>query len=234
MSEVLAVFARAPRLGQVKTRLSPPLTPEQCLELHRALVEDTLEQLRRVRRPELEKMLLLSEPLEEGETLRVPDDFAQAIQSGGSLGERLASLFYTSFRRGVSRVVVLGSDSPTLPMDVVHDAFDHLENGKVIVGPAEDGGYYLIGSSEWIPEMFQSIDWGSSRVLEQTVESLTAKNLDVDRLVSWYDVDRPEDLEKLREEIAYLKRAAPELVPVRVAAVVSDGSEPEYTVDRDF
>lgn len=231
----MAVFARAPELGKVKTRLSPPLSAEHALALHKALTEDTLERLGSVQRPGLEKVLMLSQPLENPGDLQVPDEFSTGVQAAGSLGERLASLFYTSFRRGVTRVVVLGSDAPTLPLGVVHEAFDLLDNSKVVVGPAEDGGYYLIGCSEWIPEIFQNIDWGTSEVLEQTMKKLHERKIAVDTLIKWYDIDCGEDLDKLRQEIAFLKRSAPELIPIRVAAAIpADGGDTEYAIDTDF
>ncbi len=233
MSELLAVFARTPELGKVKTRLVPPLTEEHALALHRALVEDTLEHLSSVDRPGLSRTLLLSEPLDDEGDLHIPEGWSTGVQAGGELGERLASFFYTSFREGTGHIVVLGSDSPTLPKEVVDEAFDHLERAKVVLGPAEDGGYYLLGCSEWIPELFQNIPWGSSEVLEKTVAALGARNLEADTLIPWYDIDRATDLEKLREEIAFLKRSSPELVPVRVAAAIPDGDS-GYSIDTDF
>ena len=234
MTELLAVFARVPVLGKVKTRLSPPLTAEQALALHRALVEDTLDHLNRIKRPDIEKLLSLSEPLQDPGEVDVPSGWTTNVQASGDLGERLASLFYTGFRRGVTRLVVLGSDSPTLPPEVVHEAFDDLEHRKVVLGPAEDGGYYLLGCSEWIPELFQNIDWGTPAVLEQTMNVVKAQKIPVSTLIRWYDIDRSEDLEKLRQEIAYLKRSEPELVPIRVAAALPDFAEAEYLADYDF
>ena len=234
MTELLAVFARAPVLGKVKTRLSPPLTAEQALALHRALVEDTLDHLSRIERPGIERLLLLSEPLQDPSALNVPSGWTTTVQANGGLGERLASLFYMGFRRGVTRLVVLGSDSPTVPPEVVHEAFDDLEHRKVVLGPAEDGGYYLLGCSEWIPELFRGIDWGTPEVLEQTMNVVKARKISVSTLIRWYDIDRSEDLEKLRQEIAYLKRSVPELVPIRVAAALPDFTNAEYSLDSDF
>lgn len=234
MTELLAVFARTPVLGKVKTRLSPPLTAEQALALHRALVEDTLDHLGRIERPGIERLLLVSEPLEDPSDLNIPGIWTTMVQASGGLGERLASLFYMGFRRGITRLVVLGSDSPTVPPEVIHEAFDDLEHRKVVIGPAEDGGYYLLGCSEWIPELFQSIDWGTPAVLEQTMNVAQAKELPVSTLIRWYDIDRNEDLEKLRQEIAYLKRSDPDLVPSRVAAALPDFSDTEYSLDPDF
>ncbi len=234
MTELLAVFARAPELGRVKTRLCPPLTSEQALELHTALVADSLDHFGRVERAGLERALLLSQPLLDPQDLTVPEAWAVSIQADGDLGRRLASLFYSAFRRNVTRLVVLGSDSPTLPLDVIHEAFDELERRKAVVGPAEDGGYYLLGASAWIPELFQHIDWGTSEVLSQTTAVLVEKKLDFATLIPWYDIDRSKDLEKLRQEIGYLKRSAPDLVPVRVAAALPGSDAPEFTLDQDF
>lgn len=234
MTELLAVFARTPVVGQVKTRLSPPLTAEQALQLHRALVEDTLDHLARIERPGIERLVLFSEPLSEEHTLHVPPGWSTTVQASGGLGERLASLFYTGFRRGVTRLVVLGSDSPTVPPEVIHEAFDDLEHRQAVIGPAEDGGYYLLGCSQWIPELFQSIDWGTPLVLEQTLSVLEGKKVPYATLIRWYDIDRSEDLDKLRQEIAFLKRSAPELVPTRVAAALPDFEDAEYSLDADF
>ena len=186
MTELLAVFARAPVLGKVKTRLSPPLTAEQALALHRALVEDTLDHLNRIERPGIERLLLLSEPLEDPSALNVPGGWTTTVQATGGLGERLASLFYMGFRRGVTRLVVLGSDSPTVPPEVVHEAFDDLEHRKVVLGPAEDGGYYLLGCSEWIPDLFSRHRLGytrSPRADDECRQSAEAFRLDPHPLV---------------------------------------------------
>lgn len=234
MTELLAIFARAPKLGSVKTRLSPPLTAEQALTLHRALVEDTLDHFGSIGRPKLNKLLLLSEPLEAPGDLNIPEGWTTTLQAPGGLGDKLGNLFQSSFQQGVRRLVVLGSDSPTVPRDAIHEAFDDLEHHKVVIGPAEDGGYYLLGCSEWIPELFQNIDWGTRAVLEQTMNTVRAKELPVSTLIPWYDIDRSEDLQKLRQEIAYLKRSAPELVPTRVAAALPDLDEDEFRLDTDF
>ena len=234
MTELLAVFARAPVLGKVKTRLSPPLTAEQALALHRALVEDTLDHLGRIERAGLERLLLLSEALDDERALTVPSGWTTTTQASGGLGERLASLFYTAFRRGVTRLVILGSDSPTVPPQVIHEAFDDLEHRKVVVGPAEDGGYYLLGCSQWIPEIFRGIDWGTPVVLEQTLTELDKQRLAYSLLIRWYDIDRSEDVEKLRQEIAFMKRSDPELVPTRVAAALPDFEDAEFSLDSEF
>jgi uncharacterized protein len=234
LNELIAVFARAPELGRVKTRLSPPLTADEALELHRALVEDTLEKLDLIERPGLSRVLLLTRPLLHGNDLDIPRSWTVGIQSGGDLGERLASVFYNSFRRGARKVLILGSDCPTLPRDVIHDAFDGLERADVVVGPATDGGYYLIGAKLFLPELFRGISWGSAEVLQQTKRALQVLGTRFELLVPWYDIDRAQDLEKLRQELVYLSRNHPELVPRRVAAALPASSDNEYSLGPDF
>ena len=218
--ELLAVFARAPELGRVKTRLCPPLTADEALALHRALVGDTLERFGKIQRVSMDRLLLLSEPLRRADDLDIPRSWMVVIQSSGDLGVRLASLFDLNLRRGVQRVVVLGSDSPTLPVEVIEEAFHRLEKVDVVLGPAEDGGYYLVGCRRFVPQMFRDIAWGTQNVLEATKRALEESGCTFKLLVPWYDVDRSEDLSKLREEIEYLKRSAPELIPRRVATVL--------------
>lgn len=235
MSEVLTVFARAPQLGKVKTRLTPPLTAPQALALHRAFIEDTLEHLARLERPGLQKQLLLSQALAEDEKLQIPEAFQVGFQVDGDLGVRLSRMFESSFERGATRVVVVGSDSPTLPAQVIADAFDELATGHVAVGPAEDGGYYLLGCDRFYPELFTGVSWGSQDVLQQTRDTLERLGIAHTLLVPWYDIDRGDDLTKLRQEIAFLKRSTPELVPIRVAALLPDATgEAQVSVDTDF
>jgi len=232
--EILAVFARAPELGSVKTRLCPPLTADEAVVLHRALVEDTLDHLGKLNRPDLSRLLILSRPLLQATDLDLPRGWTVGIQSPGDLGAKLSSFLYGAFRRGARRVVVIGSDSPTLPLEVVHDAFDELSRVDVTLGPAADGGYYLIGTRLFLPDLFRGISWGTEAVLRQTRDALERLGHTYELLVPWYDVDRPRDLEKLREEIRYLQRAHPDLVPRRAAAALPDLDDSEFSLGPEF
>jgi rSAM/selenodomain-associated transferase 1 len=233
-AEILAVFARAPELGRVKTRLCPPLTADEAVRLHRALVEDTLDHLGKVNRPNLSRVLLLSRPLLQVNDLDVPRAWTVTIQSPGDLGDRLSGFFCGAFRREALRVVVLGSDSPTLPLEVVDDAFEELSRVDVTLGPAADGGYYLLGASRYLPDLFRGISWGTELVLRQTRDALERLGLTYKLLVPWYDVDRPRDMEKLREEIDYLRRAHPELVPRRTAALLPALEDSELSLGPEL
>jgi rSAM/selenodomain-associated transferase 1 len=228
-SEILAVFARAPELGRVKTRLCPPFTADEAVRFHRALVEDTLESLLKLERPDLSRVLLLSRPLLQATDLDVPRGWTVGIQGPGHLGEKLSSFFENAFRREAQRVVVLGCDSPTLPLQVIDDAFEELARTDVTLGPAADGGYYLIGARHFLPEIFRGISWGTDRVLRQTRDALDRLGLRYELLVPWYDVDRADDLDRLREEIGYLRRAHPRLVPRRVSEMLPEVEDAELS-----
>jgi rSAM/selenodomain-associated transferase 1 len=223
--ERLVVFARAPQLGKVKTRLCPPLSTEQALDLHKALVEETLDRFQDFSRPDLELWVYLSEALQDPKALEIPSGWVQQVQQGADLGVRLGNAFQHGFENGVDRFVVLGSDSPTVPLECVDEAFDELSRYDVVLGPCLDGGYYLLGCSRFVPEIFQGISWGKVTVLRETTEALVHSQRSFTYLIDWYDVDRDEDLVRLREEIMFFEREAPEKIPRRVQAVLPEEVE---------
>ncbi len=212
-------------LGKVKTRLCPPLDHEQALRLHRALVEDTLERLAGISRPGLEHWLHLSEALQGPDDLQIPSNWVKRLQVGEDLGTRLKQAFSEAFDDNVERVVVMGSDSPTVPLRCIEEAFDVLSSHDVVLGPALDGGYYLLGSSRFVPELFEHISWGSPTVLQETREALRSAGCSYSELIEWYDIDTDEDLARLREEITYLSRSQPAKIPNRVVEALSDQTD---------
>jgi rSAM/selenodomain-associated transferase 1 len=220
--ERLVVFAKAPRLGQVKTRLCPPLNAESALELHCALVEQTISKLERISRPDFAHWVFVSEALEEPSLFKIPDTWTLRIQRGKNLGERLENAFRTAFEDGVKRIVVVGSDSPTVPLECIDEAFEELTRHDVVIGPALDGGYYLLGSSRFVPELFRDISWGGPQVLQETDEALIRTGRSFTHLIPWYDIDTDEDLVRLREEIAFFERLEPDLIPRLVDAVLPE------------
>src|SRR5258705_6010357 len=141
----LLLFARLPALGKVKTRLAPRFTPEESLELHSALLSDSLELLHRAsRETSASSWLYLSESGELDPILAARLGAAsRAVQRGDDLGERLAHAFQERFAAGSRHVVVIGSDTPHLPLEEVARAVTVLEGDDVVLEPARDGGYYL-------------------------------------------------------------------------------------------
>jgi rSAM/selenodomain-associated transferase 1 len=208
------VFAKSPELGRVKTRLQPGIPAETSLQLHRAFVEDTLEMgLREAAAP---VVIAFSE---RPDPTLVPRQVEVELQVGEGLGQRLIHATRTAFRKGCDRLVVIGTDSPDLPEGRIRRAFEALERFEVCLGPAADGGYYLIGLRSEHEGLFQRIEWSTNRVLEQTLDRAAELGLQVLQLESWFDVDTPEDLDRLRQEIA-IRRQTGRPFPRRSAALL--------------
>ncbi len=195
------MFSRYPRLGEVKTRLSPILGPEACLELHQALLLDTLD---RITPLDVACHLFLAdcsdlEIREFARAHRLPESLHLHLQEGRDLGDRMWKA-YQDVAPSVDRVVLLGSDTPSLPLSRIKEALLRLEQSPVVVGPVEDGGYYLLALAEPRKELFYGIRWGTSVVLEQTLSKLAAGECHL--LASWYDIDTESDLGRLQMELS--------------------------------
>jgi rSAM/selenodomain-associated transferase 1 len=134
------------------------------------------------------------------------DDYTLENQAEGELGQRLAQ-FMKRHLEGGNRVVVLGSDSPTVPAEYVVRAFDELERADVVLGPATDGGYYLIGCRARCPPLFENMPWGGREVLQETVTRIRAAGLRLGLLPPWYDIDTLADVQMLRGHLAALRLA---------------------------
>jgi uncharacterized protein len=206
MKEALVVFAKAPVVGQVKTRLIGTLTPEQVTELYVCFLQDTFAMMEDVQSEREQLSLVLCyTPADELEAFEAADleGCLMLAQRGQDLGERLQNCFADLFAAGFASVVILGADSPTLPDEIVIEAFDRLTlSGAVVIGPSTDGGYYLIGLNQSHPELFTQINWSSEAVLAQTEARAATLNLDISRLPQWNDVDTPADLKIIQEQIA--------------------------------
>ncbi|HXO22917.1 MAG TPA: TIGR04282 family arsenosugar biosynthesis glycosyltransferase [Thermoanaerobaculia bacterium] len=203
----LLLFTKPARAGRVKTRLIGDLTAAQAADLHRAFVADLVDRLRGG-----SFGLRLAWALDPGEDLpaALHPGLAAVVQRGDDLGTRLHTALAEAAREA-PYVAALGSDHPTLPLDVVHRAFAALEAGApVVLGPAEDGGYYLIaiaaralGVSEGIPRrLFEGIDWSTGRVFAQTLERCRELGIEPALLPMAADVDTPDDLRRLALRMA--------------------------------
>ena len=186
----IGVFAKYPRPGRVKTRLAADLGPggpRQAASIARAFIDATLTRMRRI-------------AARENITL-FADDWPPAPdivdQGSGDLGQRLQRAF-TCLLREASAAIIIGTDSPDLPLGAVDEAADALCNGSdVAIGPALDGGYTLIGMTRVRPALFEGIEWSTSAVLEQTLARCKAESLHVHLLEPWYDVDDLAALQRL-------------------------------------
>jgi uncharacterized protein len=197
----LVILSKSPVAGQVKTRLSPAVTPDQAARLHCAFLVDLANTLRRLGNSVSGLQCVLAFSGDRDHPGFAPFDgktFERWSQGRGDLGQRLARITSRAFDEGAEQVVVIGSDSPTLETAQLADAFDALGRVDVALGPSFDGGYYLIALRERAAEVFEKIDWSSNRVLSQTVQRCHGRSLLCELLGFWYDVDTPEDLERLR------------------------------------
>ena len=199
---VIIVMIKVPGFADVKTRLRPLLSESQCAELAGCFLTDTITNLRSV--------------FDHRIIAFTPDDGRDAIeahvaagdicipQRGRDLGSRLDAAIAEAFEMGFGPVIVIGTDSPTLPPVYLAQALDHLQSRGhgVAIGPTDDGGFYLIGVSRQREGMFNNITWSSSQVFEQTEANIRdIGNLDLLVLPRWYDVDEPADLARLIAEI---------------------------------
>jgi rSAM/selenodomain-associated transferase 1 len=199
----LVIMAKAPAVGRTKTRLCPPLTLEQAAALYEALLRDTIGLA-----AGLEGVQLAIAVTPPGATALLrqwctPGTILLPV-TGTDIGDCLDQVLSRLLASGHSGAMALNSDGPTLPASHLRQAVARLDEADVVLGPGEDGGYYLIGFREPHPGLFRRIDWSTERVTQQTLARAEALGLSVALLPAWYDVDTVLDLGRLRAEIAAL------------------------------
>ena len=202
-SVAIAIMAKAPRAGQVKTRLCPPLTAEEAAALYRSFLADKIAQIRTLRaaRP----AIAFTPEDERGAFESLAPGFHLVLQRGPDLGSRLLNGLTELLGDGTTAAVAVDSDTPTLPTAFLQQAIDLLVLGQVdvVLGPTEDGGYYLIGVRRAHPELFSGIPWSTPGVLSETLARAGAAGLRTVCLPPWFDVDTPADLQRLRAALAH-------------------------------
>lgn len=205
MTNTIVLLARAPS-ADGKTRLTAKLDREPAVALRRALLLDTFSAVR-----SLDVRLAVAytpdDAQREIEALLPSSRAVFVAQRGADLGERMRNALTDAFQSGADAVILIGSDLPTLPPSHVADAFALLESGAdVVLGPTDDGGYYLIGVSRGVElaeragALFRKIQWGTGEVLAQTIAAAQDTGLMTALVRRWYDVDRPEDLSRVAED----------------------------------
>ena len=201
-SRRILLFARYPEKGRVKTRLETHLEQDEVLGLYKRFVEDILATLYGSGYP----TTVCYWPPERGADMQawLGPSLAYFPQKGGDIGERMQNAFAEAFAGGVDQAILMGTDFPDLEMGIIHEAFDGLSRNDMTLGPAADGGYYLIGFTRhaFIKEVFAGISWGTGRVFSETLEKIRSAAVHVHILPEWQDIDTFEDLEQ------FYKRAA--------------------------
>jgi uncharacterized protein len=194
----LLLFARLPERGKVKTRLAAEIGEERALALYEALLRDTLSAIGQSR-PDLEiEVMWAPTRSASGESLRRAfGDHTLSMQTGNDLGDRMAMAFSERFFfHRTEKIIAIGVDDPSLTRETIDHAFALLDSCEWVIGPASDGGYYLIGcrAAAFVTEAFQDIDWGTERVLPATLEKIRQWTATVAVLPMHTDIDTAEDL----------------------------------------
>ncbi|GBC61841.1 hypothetical protein DENIS_2803 [Desulfonema ishimotonii] len=192
--QCVLVFLKWPEKGRVKTRLARDTGPAIALDLYRNFVADTLQMLENGGH---QTIICFHPPHAEERTAGwLGRAYPLWPQTGADLGEKMAAAFSTAFARGAERVLLMGTDIPDLPEAVITEAFASLEQHPVTIGPAWDGGYYLIGfhSDGFTPAVFRDIPWSTGSVFQKTLAILKRRGLSPHLLPRWRDIDTGEDL----------------------------------------
>ena len=188
MKSALIVFQKNPVLRKVKTRLANKIGDEAALKVYEALVEITNQSVKNCR---ADSFIFFSDFIPN----LSPNTSNQfRIQSGADLGERMRNAFQEVFEMGYDSICIIGSDCPLISGEVLDLAFNQLHTIDVILGPAKDGGYYLLGMKRLVPELFEGINWSTDEVQAETLEKAQNLSLSVSKLPEFYDIDTVEDL----------------------------------------
>jgi rSAM/selenodomain-associated transferase 1 len=220
---VLVIMAKAPRPGEVKTRLTPSLSPAAVTAFYCCLLDDTLALARSLSDVEVAIMCPDSDVNELAQLAReqlAGNEASVVAQKGEGLAAGLTSVFAHFAEGQQRRIIAFNSDSPHLPHSVLEDAFETLAAHDVVVGPTHDGGYYLVGAKASHPTLFAHDGMGTSSALERLLSRARALELSVGLAAPFYDIDVVDDLTRLAEEL----RLAPARAP-RTAAWLREWKE---------
>lgn len=207
MKQALIVFAKVPCPGAVKTRLTPPLMPEEAAALYAAFLHDALAQYVAL---DAAVRLYLAPTAATEPDFTIPEGVTVHEQVGAQLGERMHHAFIETFASGYEHAVIIGTDHPTLPSAFIEQAFQALaEPLSLVIGPSEDGGYYLLGMNDFFPGVFEGMAYSHDAVFAQTLHRIGTLQAAVTILPEWYDVDTPDDLARMQRDLQAMPGAAP-------------------------
>jgi rSAM/selenodomain-associated transferase 1 len=201
----IVVMARKPEPNKVKTRMTPQLEPAIAVELYHAFLLDKIDQISEIQ--EADHFIAYTPISSLPFFLKIsPPDFSLIPQQGTDLGQRLDNVCEYLFNKEFKKVIIIDSDSPNLPTEYLVSGIHELDNADIVIGPCEDGGYYLIGLKERTSVIFQDIPWSTSKVAEITIEKAKSLGKDVLKLQDWYDVDTVEDLIRLKVDLSSMNK----------------------------
>lgn len=198
--DALVIMAKEPKPNEVKTRLIPTLKPEFATELYHNFLLDKINQVHSFDAVH-PYLAYFPESAESFFREIVPQRFFLIRQAGSNLGERLDNISKRLNSLHYTKIIMLDSDTPNLPTSYISDGLSGLDEADVVLGPCEDGGYYLIGAKASTPELFRDIPWSTTKVTEMTLKNAEEADLKLRMLDYWYDVDTPESLKRLKDDL---------------------------------
>jgi len=192
----LLIFIKNSELGHVKTRLAKSIGDNKALMVYKLLLRKTMSETQPLA---VEKIVHYSKKIEYND-IWDENIFKKELQEGESLGIRMKNAFNEQFKKNSQKVIIIGSDCYDISSKTIERGFKELEKEDVVIGPANDGGYYLLGMNHMIDSIFEEIDWSTDRVLKQTIKKLKKENKSFSLLEKLTDIDNKKDLKKCLPE----------------------------------
>ena len=196
---LLLVFTRNPELGKVKTRLAKTIGDQKALDIYKLLLHYTKKTIQNIN---CDKAVYYSEEIQENDIWEI-SKFQKNLQNGKDLGDRMYNAFKNAFNKGYEKVVIVGTDIFELQSTQIYEAFKALDKYEVVIGPAKDGGYYLLGLKKMYSEIFNNKNWGTETIFQETMQDLN--NVDVHLLVELNDIDTYDDLKQHQELLKHIQ-----------------------------
>lgn len=197
---VIILMAKKPQIGRTKTRLYTALSPRQAVEFSEALLLDSIDLVKDLSWSDLALAITPLESVQYFQSITPAGTYLMPV-AGENVGQCLAQAIKALLSMGYQKAIALNSDSPSLPLEYLLQASDRLEQSDLVFGPAYDGGYYLVGMTRPIPQIFDGITWSTERVLAQTQERAEELGLSIGLVPPWYDIDTPKDLVRYLVEL---------------------------------
>jgi len=204
---ILIVFLKYPKAGEVKRRLAADIGKKEAASLYKEFTEFILGEVK----SDCYRIIIFYTPQSREKEVRswLGDGFEYCPQQGSDLGERMQAAFKLVFDKGAKRAVIIGTDNPLVDRNILSEAFGKLRQNQAVIGPCLDGGYYLLGLSSYSNEIFKDIAWGTDEVFEKTIGKLKQAGFKYEVLKKEFDIDNLEDIKLLEKELKENKTSMP-------------------------
>ena len=193
--KAIIIFARLPAEGRVKTRLAKEIGDKNAAEFYRVCAEHLFLEVLKLKKQSIDLFLFYSDKNQADQVKKwAGDGFYFYSQTGNCLGGRMLDAFQLVFNKGYNKTIIVGTDVPDINSQLLFNAFDELDKNDFVIGPSQDGGYYLLGMKSLEPELFIGIEWGTEKVFNDTLEKLNGKNISAKIMKKLTDIDTKKDL----------------------------------------